>query len=166
MQFNVFSPEKCGSNFKHIIFKFIVQNGSFVDALRNYSQMNTKEPKLEQLECLRSEIPPATPWLPILVIRIRSQVKTWQSQSYKFKKIAKNHNFEIVQPTLHLTHLLELLDKMNKYKMDPTRTVGTTEQDTGCRTDRRSETNIPPEWNQYTSPTTSLCGGIIMRSQH
>ena len=40
--------------------------------------------KLEQLECLLSEIPPAAPWLPILVIHIRSQVKTRQSQSYKF----------------------------------------------------------------------------------
>ena len=40
--------------------------------------------KLEQLERLRFEIPPAAPWLPILVIHIRSQVKTTQSQSYKF----------------------------------------------------------------------------------
>ena len=40
--------------------------------------------KLEQLERLRSEIPPAAPWLPILVIHYRSQVKTTQSQSYKF----------------------------------------------------------------------------------
>ena len=40
--------------------------------------------KLEQLERLRSEIPPAAPWLPILVIHIRSQVKKKPSQSYKF----------------------------------------------------------------------------------
>ena len=40
--------------------------------------------ELEQLERLRSEITPATPWLPILVIHIRSQVKTRQSQNYKF----------------------------------------------------------------------------------
>ena len=53
--------------------------------------------KLEQLECLRSEITPATPWLPILVIHIRSQVKTRQSQSYKFNKTAKNAKFEILQ---------------------------------------------------------------------
>ena len=45
--------------------------------------------ELEQLERLRSEILPAAPWLPILVIHIRSQVKTTQSQSYKFWKIAK-----------------------------------------------------------------------------
>ena len=50
-----------------------------------------------------------------------SQVKTRQSQSYKFKKIAKNSNF--VKKTLHAIHLLKLLDKMYKYEKDPTRTV-------------------------------------------
>ena len=49
--------------------------------------------KLEQLERLHSEIPPVVPWLPILVIHIRSQVKTRQSQKYKFKKTAKFFNF-------------------------------------------------------------------------
>ena len=38
--------------------------------------------KLEQLERLRSEIPPAAQLLPILVIH----TKTRQSQMYKFKK--------------------------------------------------------------------------------
>ena len=66
--------------------------------------------ELEQLERLRSEITPATPWLPILVIHIRSQVKTRQSQNYKFKKIAKNSNFEILQGTLQATHLQKLPD--------------------------------------------------------
>ena len=64
---------------------------------------------------------PATPWLPILVIHIRSQIKTRQSRSYKFKKIAKNSNLEILQETLHATHLLKLLDNMHKYEIDPTR---------------------------------------------
>ena len=45
--------------------------------------------ELEQLEHLRSEIPPATPWLPILVIHIRSQVKTRQNQITNFKKLLK-----------------------------------------------------------------------------
>ena len=72
---------------------------------------------------------PAAPWLPILLIYIRSQVKTRQSQSYKLKKIAKNANFEILQETLHTTQLLKLLDKMCKYEMYATRTVGTTERD-------------------------------------
>ena len=94
----------------------------------------------------------------LLFCMMRSQVKTRQSQSYKFKKIAKNPIFLILQLTLHVTHLLKLLDKMYKYDMDPTRTVGATERtrDTG-RTD--GQTDRWTEWNQYTPPTTSLCGG-------
>ena len=50
--------------------------------------------QLEQLERLPSEIPPATPWLPILVIHIRSQVKTKDKVKVtNFLKIAKNSNF-------------------------------------------------------------------------
>ena len=50
--------------------------------------------KVEQLECLHPEIPPLpATWLHILVINIRYQVKTRQSQSHKFKKIVKK--FEI-----------------------------------------------------------------------
>ena len=61
-----------------------------------WQQINSLAPgrfELEQRERLRSEIPPAAPWLPILVIHIRSQVKTTQSQSYKFLKTAKISNF-------------------------------------------------------------------------
>ena len=81
--------------------------------------------KLEQLERLRSEIPPYAPWLPILVIHIRSQFKT---------------NFETFQETLHVTHHLKMLDKMYKYEKDPTRTVVATERtrDVG-RTDRQTD---------------------------
>ena len=103
---------------------------------------------------------PPHAWLPTLGIHIRSQVKPRQSQNYKFKRIAKNSNFEISQETLHGTHL----DKMCKYEMDPTRTVGFTEwtQDAGQmdqqtdrqtdwwrdrRMDGQSETNIPPTNN-------------------
>ena len=60
------------------------------------------------------------------MIRIRSQVKT--RQSYKFKKIAKNSNFKILQETLQATPLLKLLNKMYEYEIDPTRTVGATER--------------------------------------
>ena len=83
------------------------------------------------------------------MIHIRSQVKTRQSESYKFKKNAKYLIFEILRETLHMTHLLKLLDKMYIYEMDPTRTVGATERMRDGRT----------EWNQYTPPTTLLCGG-------
>ena len=64
--------------------------------------------------------------------------------------ILKNYqNFLILQETLHATHLLRLLDKMCKYEMDPTRTVGTTERtpDTG-RTDRRTD-GVKPIYPPY-----------------
>ena len=41
--------------------------------------------KQEQPELLRSEIRPASPWLPMLVIHINAQIKTKQSQSYEFE---------------------------------------------------------------------------------
>ena len=109
---------------------------------------------------------PRCPWLPILVNHIRSQVKTRQSQSYKFWKNAKNSFFLNLQETLHATHLLKLLDKMYEYEMDPTRTVGPTEQtrDAGRmdgRTDRR--TDIRTEWNQYAPPQQPGC--ITKQSQ-
>ena len=62
---------------------------------------------------------PTPTWLSILVIHIRSHVKTRQIQSYKFLKIAKNSNFEILQENLHATHLLKFPDKLYKYPMSP-----------------------------------------------
>ena len=131
---------------KAVIVLGMVSQTLQTDWLLGFSVNNIK---LEQLERLRSEIPPTAPWLPILVVHIRSQVKTRQSQSNKFKKIAKNSNFKILHETLHATHFLKLLDKIYKYEMDPTRTVGATEQtrDAGRTerlTDGQCETNIPP----------------------
>ena len=49
-----------------------------------------------------------------------------QSQSYKFKKIAKISHFKILQETLYAVHILKLLDKnCRRYRAD-----------TGCGTDR------------------------------
>ena len=119
--------------------------------------------QLEQLERLRSEITPTAPWLPI--IHIRSQVKTKQTESYKLKKIAKYSKFEILHKTLHAAHLLKLLDKMYKYEMDPTRTVGATERThdagwTDGQTNKR--TDRPMEWNQYTPPQLRCARGMII----
>ena len=68
---------------------------------------------------------------------------------------------QILQETLHATHLLKLLYKMYKYEMDPTKTVEATERtrDAGQtrdgRTDRRTD-GVKPIY----PPTTSLCGGV------
>ena len=50
-------------------------------------------------------------------------------------------NFEILQETLHATHLLKLLYRMHKYEMDPTRSVEATERtrDVGRTRDGRTE---------------------------
>ena len=74
------------------------------------------------------------------MIHIRSQVKRRQSQS---------SNFKILQETLHVTHLLKLVDKMCKYEIDLTRTVGATERTRdGGRMD--GQTDGRTEWNQDT----------------
>ena len=116
----------------------------------------TDQKQLEQLEHTHT---PA-PWLPILMIHIRSHVKT--RQSYKFLKTTKNLKFEILHETLHATHLLMLLHKMYKYEMNPTRTVGATEQtrDAG-QTDGRTDgwTDGHMEWNQYT-PQQLRCARV------
>ena len=88
-------------------------------------------------------------YLPILVIHIRSKVKTRQSEGYKIKEFAKISNLWIIIIVVYLTHLLKLLDKIRKYKMDPAGIVEDTEQTQFClQTDRR--TDRWTRWNQYT----------------
>ena len=86
--------------------------------------------QLEQLERLRSEDTP------------RRLTITHTIES----------NFWILKRALHATHLLKLLDKMCKYKMDPRSIVEDTERTRFCpqtdrRTDRRTDgqgdTSIP-----------------------
>ena len=86
--------------------------------------------------------------------QIPSQNKT--KSKLQILRNCKNSNCDILREALHATHLLKLLDKVYKYEMDPTRTVGATERTrdagrTDGQTDGRSETDIPP--------TTLLCGG-------
>ena len=83
--------------------------------------------------------------------QIPSQKNT--KSNLNFLIIAKNSNFPILQETLHVTHLLKLLDKMYEYEMDPTRTVGATERtrDAGWMDGQKDGwTDGRTEWNQYT----------------
>ena len=89
------------------------------------------EIKLEQLECLHSEIPPAAPWLPILVIHIRSQVKTRQSQIYKLPKI----------------QILKSCKKLNIWHTFWSCLIRRTDGQT--------------EWNQYTPPNNFVVRGGV-----
>ena len=71
-------------------------------------------------------------------------------------------NFEILQVTLYASHLLNLLDKMCKYEMDPmdpTRTAGATERTRDAvRTDgwRDGRRDGRTEWNQYIPPNNFI----------
>ena len=84
--------------------------------------------------------------------QIPSQNKTKSKLQILKNCLAKNSNFEILQETLHATHLPKLLDKMYKSEMNPTRTVGATERTQNAgRTDRRTD-GVKPIYR----PTTSL----------
>ena len=87
--------------------------------------------QLEQLECLRSEIPPPPHFYPY---------QWFTSDPKSLQDKVKFTNLQILLKDLHATHLLKLLDKMYKYQMDPTRTVGATERtrDAGWM-DRRTD---------------------------
>ena len=66
--------------------------------IQMYSRWSNQQ--LEQLERLRSDdIPPAAPWLLIPLIHIGSQVKTRQSQSYKFIEFSQLDLARIVEDT-------------------------------------------------------------------
>ena len=98
-----------------------------------------------------------------LLSHIGSQVKIRQSQSYKFKEFAKISNGWIFKQTLHMLHLLKLLDTMCKYEMDPTSIVEDTERTRFCpQTDRRTDgrTDRRTRWNQYTPFQLCWSGGI------
>ena len=87
--------------------------------------------------------------LKLQIFLFQNQVKTRQSQRYKFKEFAKTSNFLISEQTLHTTHFLKLLDKMCKYAMDPASIVEDTERtrfypQTDRQTDGQGETSISP----------------------
>ena len=79
-------------------------------------------------------------------------------------KTAKNSNFKILLETLHATHLMKLLDKMYKYEMDPTRTVGATERTrdaggTDGQTDGRTDGRMDGVKPIY-PPKQLCCAGV------
>ena len=77
---------------------------------------------------------------PILWLHVGSQIKTRQSQSYKFKEFDKILNFWNLKNTLHATHLLKLLDKIRKYEIDLASIVEDTERTRFCpQMDRRTD---------------------------
>ena len=65
----------------------------------------------------------------------------------------------MLQQTLHMTHLLKWFDKMYKYGMDPTRTVGVTER---TRDVRRADGPMDgrTEWKQYTPNKNFVVRGV------
>ena len=107
--------------------------------------------KLEQLERLRSEDTPPPPPPPPhdypyywLILDPKSK-----EDKVKVKNLKNLPKFQILKQTLHMAHLLQLLDKMCKYQMGPTNIVEDTEQTRFCpqmdrRTDRQGETSKPP----------------------
>ena len=60
-----------------------------------------------------------------------------------------------MQETLHMTHLMKLLDKMYTYEIDPNRTART--RDVGQMDSRMSETNIAPQ--------QLCCAGVTMMTK-
>ena len=84
---------------------------------------------------------------PMLVIQIRSQVKSRQSQSYKFWKIAKNSNFKIFAKNVTCDTPPEVACR--RYRADM-----------GCGADGRMDGRT--KWNQYTPQ--QICCIIIFSS--
>ena len=105
-------------------------------------------------------LPPAAPSLPILLIHTRSQVKT--RQSHKFKNIAKNSNFGILQQTLHAPHLLKLLDKNRCINMKCFQWVSLKIQSGYDSIHRQMDKGT---WNRYTSAFNFVEAGGIIRLQ-
>ena len=118
--------------------------------------------KLEELECLHSE---DTPHRPMITHTIDSYwIPSQTKQSYKFQEFAKTSNVWILTKSLHVTHLLQLLDKMCKCEMDPASIVEDTDRTWFCpqtdeQTDRQPENIMPPE-PQVGGIKMGGCGGM------
>ena len=73
-----------------IVWKKIHSKAKSVKVPHNMMKLNN------QKNCIL-KIPPAAPWFPIQLIHIESQVRTWQSQSFKSKEFAKTSNVIILK---------------------------------------------------------------------
>ena len=96
-------------------------------------------------------------------LQIPSQNK--KKSKLQILKYCQKFKFWNLQGALYATHLPKLLDKMCKYEMDPTRTVGTTERtpDAGLMDERTNgRTDGCTEWNQNTPQQLRCVWGIIM----
>ena len=127
--------------------------------------LNTWRPKLERLECLRSE---DTPRRLMITHSIESYwIPSQKKTKSKLQILRICQKFLILKQTLHGTHLLKLLDKMCKYEMDPTNIVEDIELTGFCpQTDRW--TSVLHIWYKYQvkldalhSAPTYLCGHLL-----
>ena len=110
-----------------------------------------------------------TPCRPMITHTSDSHQIPSQNKAKSKLQILKNCQrviFDILRETSHVTHLLNLLDKMYKYEINPTRTVGVTEwtQDAG-RTEGWTEgqTEGRTEWNQYTPQQLRCVRSMIIQ---
>ena len=115
--------------------------------------------KLKQLERLRSEIPPATTWLPILVIHIRSQAKQDKVKDKNFQKLTKIQILKFCKK-LYMRHTWSLIKCINMKWIQPE--LYALESEHGMRdgwTDRWTDGRTDAVKLIY-PPTTLLCRGI------
>ena len=84
---------------------------------------------IDPLICTTAPVPTRTTRTPAFWDTRLCFMITHTSDSHQIPSQNKTKsNFGILQETLHTTHLLKLLNKMYEYQMDPTKTVGATEQ--------------------------------------
>ena len=94
--------------------------------------------ELEQLECLRSEDTPHRPMNTHTIDSYWNPSQNKTKSKLQVERICQNFKFVNFETTLHTIHLLELLDNMCKYAMDPGGIVEDTERTRFCpQTDRQ-----------------------------
>ena len=103
--------------------------------------------KLEQLECLRSE---DTPCRLMITHTIKSYWIPSQKKTVKVGNLKNSPKFQNLKQTLHVTHLLKLLEKMRKYEKDPMNIVERYKADNILSTDGQTD-KVKPVYPLSTS---------------